>query len=127
MRYRYLYIHRPPGYGHQPDGFTKWEPASPDYKMAPMKNFAGEVDYYFGWVEYDDPLPLEKVWAFNLIPDDPVQWAHYQFYMEADRDLMMAQQNEAEYKAIYPSLDKTKEKDFITRAAGILLEKEHQP
>jgi hypothetical protein len=36
----------------------------------------------FGWLEYAEPLPLDVVHHWSLLPDDKIEWANLQFYKE---------------------------------------------
>ena len=72
----YRYMCRPPGIGCQPDGFD------PDTRemWLPAKEIDGR--HFFGRVEYPEPLPMEKIWHFDLWPEDEVERAELTFYRE---------------------------------------------
>lgn len=95
--YKYWYMLRPPSYAHQPKGQIEMEGGIP--KQIWHAGF-GEV-YSFGWVTYPEPLPFDQAWHFDLIPDDPVEWAHHEFWMFAGRDLERAEVMEQDYLAAY--------------------------
>jgi hypothetical protein len=91
-KHLYYYLNRPPGIGCQPDGWTEtetWMPAQP----IPGQ----ETRHALGWVKYPEPLDHLRAWRFDLHPADPVELAHYAFWMAGDMDEAEAQYMEADY------------------------------
>jgi len=78
-----------------------WAIVRPMYDAIPRDNFAAcehkyppekvttsaGVDIYtYGWVEYAAPLTFDQLYHYTLLPDDPLEYAHYEFWLYADRD-----------------------------------------
>jgi hypothetical protein len=97
MSHKYFYLYRPPSYGCQPDGWTNREGGLPqkyyDTQHGPVRSF--------GWVEYPEPLTIEQCWKWELIADDPVEWAKYVFWEYASRDYLLAQDCREDYINAY--------------------------
>jgi hypothetical protein len=83
MPHKYFYLSRPPSYAHQPDGFSNRDGGCPSRNWPTAQ---GGQCWCFGFVEYPEPLPFAEVNHWDLLPDDPVEWAHYEFWQYANRD-----------------------------------------
>lgn len=70
----YLYSHRPPGIGCQPDGWTDRE------TWLPAKIIGHR--YFFGRVEYDGGLSFETVSRYELWPKSELERAEMVFWRE---------------------------------------------
>lgn len=91
--YKYYYINRPFDIGCQPDGYnmipdTKHPeilvPDKEDYY--PAKEYtlpSGYSGSFYGWINYSEPLTFNEIWKYDLMPEDSVTWAHYQFWITA--------------------------------------------
>ena len=87
MTYRYYHIIRPPMISCQPDGFTDkgfLEGASTFGKVA-VTLASGATYEAFGWAEYAEPLTFEQCFHFDLMPNDPMEWAKFQVWLYCDR------------------------------------------
>lgn len=82
MAHKYFYLYRPPCYGCQPNGFTQFDGGLPKKDWDSQH---GKI-HAFGWVEYPEPLTLEQAWKWELVPDDPQEWARMVFWEKAGRD-----------------------------------------
>lgn len=80
---KYHLIYRPPMYGTIPDGFSQYKEI---YPSRDTELTGGLIRPTFGWVEYADPLPFEKIFSYELLPDDPVERARFRLWNYADRD-----------------------------------------
>ena len=76
-RYRYYALFRPVGYACIPDGWCLREPWSP---MRHVDSW-----YVHGWVEYPEPLPMERIWKFDFIPANETEQKQYFQWHEENR------------------------------------------
>jgi hypothetical protein len=53
----------------------------------------------YGTLRYAEPLPFDRVWRYDLRPCDPVERAHYTFWLHADRDAIRAGEDECMWRA----------------------------
>lgn len=79
----YLYRCRPPGIGCQPDGLdwehtTTWMPAR--VHPNPPRHLVGM--HFLGRAVYPAPLEFDQIWHYDLVPEDPREWAEYIFWRE---------------------------------------------
>jgi hypothetical protein len=85
--YTYLYLSRPPAYAHQPDrqedGLIEY--GGPGIQTR-MRRWNGVMVYAFGRATYRKPLPLDRAWRFDLMPDHPVVWAITMIWLDNNRD-----------------------------------------
>lgn len=89
---RYFYTLRPPGIGCQPDGFTARQAEVPRRtSVTPSLELAGrlvakgvEINN-FGWVEYTEPLTLDQMFRFDLLPCDTLKLLEYRAWEEYGR------------------------------------------
>lgn len=65
MTRRYYFLYRPPAIGTHPIGETGRETWMPRRQVPEVPRQPA-----FGWVEYPDPLPLEDVISYELLPQD---------------------------------------------------------
>lgn len=81
MPTQYLFKSRPPGIGCQPDGFVPdtmeaWYPAK-SHESCPTRRF-------FGSVEYEEPLPFERIDHYSLYPVNLLERAEMVFWREGE-------------------------------------------
>ncbi len=115
---RYWYLNRPPAYGHQPDGFVNREGGLPSKEWVTS---TGPL-WSFGFVEYDRKLTFDEVYQWELTPDNPVEWAHYQFWQFANSDVRDQCYYEEDYVAAYKNNQLPREDSNLAKAARILYE-----
>jgi hypothetical protein len=97
MDHRYFYLNRPPAYAHQPDGFTARDGGLPSKDWTCDRG----VVHAFGWVEYAQPLTFDEIANWEFTPADSIEWAHYAFWLFANKDLADQEYYEADYLAAY--------------------------
>ncbi len=73
-RFRYYALLRPPGYAAVPDGWCLRE------FWNPPQLIKSEPLYFHGWIEYPEPLPIERAWKFDLVPSDETLRESYNRY-----------------------------------------------
>ena len=98
MAHKYYLLYRPPMYGTMPNGHTAID--CPQYRQEYQTSY-GEPILAHGWVEYPEPLTPEQVWKWEFAPDDPVEFAHFQFYMMVGRDVEDQNMLERDYVKMY--------------------------
>ena len=69
-RHRYYALNRPPGFAAVPDGWCLREIWAPMHEV-------NDWLQAFGWVEYAEPLPFEKVWRYDLMPAAVIAQGRY--------------------------------------------------
>lgn len=62
----------------------------------PPKRAAWGNDY--GTLRYAEPLPFDRVWRYDLRPVAPVERAHYNFWLLADRNAARAIELELDWR-----------------------------
>ncbi len=72
-----------PGWDAVPDGYTDLHTGLRSYDEQIGAGFTLPV---FGWVQYSQPLTFEDCWKYELLPDDPIEYAHFAFWLFGDRD-----------------------------------------
>jgi hypothetical protein len=81
MTHRYYFLSRPPMYGTLPRGFTNYEQWYPAHSIPDFL-----VQHRFlGWAEYPEPLGMETIWNWELMPADPKELIEFYFYRECNR------------------------------------------
>ena len=65
-----------PGWDAVPDGYTDLHTGLRSYDEQIGAGFTLPV---FGWVQYSQPLTFEDCWKYELLPDDPIEYAHFAF------------------------------------------------
>ena len=114
---KYYLVARPPGIGCQPDGWTTFE------IWVPTRERDGR--HYFGWVEYPEPLPPEKIWEYELRAADDVEHAEYVFWHWERKDGCKGLR--AEYlAAARPLLERMAPRDMKAWAALVILDAQAQ-
>jgi len=98
MSHKYFYLSRPPSYGHQPPGFSNRDGGLPSRNWPTA---SGDDVWAFGWVEYPEALDFETCFKWDLMPDEPVELAHYIFWSFASRNADDAKYYEDDYVAAY--------------------------
>lgn len=101
--HQYLYLLRPPNYACQPDGFIERKGGLPKKDWITPRGIVNA----FGIVTYPEALPFEVLDHWSLSPCDPVEWAHYTFWLFADRRAADAKYYEQDFlnapKELVPS------------------------
>jgi len=77
-----------------PKGYTAFQS---EYKFRDEQVSAGFTLSVFGWVQYSQPLSFEDCWKFDLLPDDPIEYAHFAFWLFGNRDAKEAAYYEKDY------------------------------
>lgn len=116
---KYYYLLRPPGIGCQPDNSVEremWYPVG----LIP----GGSGRHAHGWVTYNDPLPRETVWRFDLLPDDTIEQLNYFLWLQADRKEAEMQWFIEDYTAVgLEELGRLRERgDFVAELVLGLIE-----
>lgn len=73
QNFRYFLVLRPPWIGTHPDGSVAMEQWQPVRKIK-----EGERWHAHGWVEYEKPLDFEKIWKYDLRPEDEYELKAYE-------------------------------------------------
>lgn len=94
MTSRYFCLSRPPEGEQIPEGHVAMEATLLQDHLTSY----GVVIGAHGWVEYPAALPVETVWDWDLLPDDPNEFAHYTFFVRSGRNT--TQQRYCEWEAI---------------------------
>lgn len=106
-----------------PKGYTAFSSSLPAHDEQVSAGFTHSV---FGSVQYSQPLTFEDCWKFDLLPDDPIEYAHFTFWLFCSRDADEAAYYEKDYidavKANQITLEGAPEE--IQVALEILLKKE---
>lgn len=87
--HRYHLVLRPAEPGTYPATDTDGCPAVVVESHWPPKRLP-DGHYHYATVEYPHALDLNSLWLKDLLPADPVEAAHYRFWLYADRDEKMA-------------------------------------
>ena len=77
-----------------PKGYTAFSSSLPACDEQVSAGFTLSV---FGWVQYSQPLSFEDCWKFDLLPDDPIEYAHFSFWLFGSRDAKEAAYYEKDY------------------------------
>ena len=77
-----------------PKGYTAFSSSLPARNEQVSAGFTLSV---FGWVQYSQPLSFEDCWKFDLLPDDPIEYAHFSFWLFGNRDAKEAAYYEKDY------------------------------
>jgi len=77
-----------------PKGYTAFSSSLPAHDEQVSAGFTLSV---FGWVQYSQPLTFEDCWKFDLLPDDPIEYAHYTFWLFGERNAEDGAYHEKDY------------------------------
>jgi len=77
-----------------PKGYTVFSSSLPAHDEQVSAGFTLSV---FGWVQYSQPLTFEDCWKFDLLPDDPIEYAHYTFWLFGERNAEDGAYHEKDY------------------------------
>jgi hypothetical protein len=105
MTHKYFYLSRPPSYAHQPDGFSNRDGGCPSRNWPTAAVGNGGKIWAFGWVEYPEPLTFETCFKWDLRPDNQIECAHYDFWIDNNRNQADADWSESEHIQYYLSGD----------------------
>lgn len=88
MSYRYYLRLRPPSISTHPAGAVNqecWSPVRP-VPPGPVKGYQTKAH---GFVDYAEPLPLNEIFHWDLLPDPATMWPTwlvYHYWEDQDRD-----------------------------------------
>lgn len=83
-----------PGWDTVPKGYTAFYSGYTFYDEQVSAGFTLSV---FGWVQYPQPLTFEDCWKYELLPDDPIEYAHYTFWLFGERNAEEGAYHEKDY------------------------------
>ena len=83
-----------PGWDAVPKDYTAFQSG---YQFRDEQVGAGFTLSVFGWAQYSQPLTFEECWKYDLLPDDPIEYAHYTFWLFGERDADEGAYHEKDY------------------------------